>query len=88
MGSHHRFSRLFLTAAALALLSACMPPPAMREAQETTLNPLQACRAQCNRENQICTDQRAARDGGTVFGVGAICQNELQACLSRCGARQ
>lgn len=67
-------------------LAGCMATPAEREARDPSLDPTQACRAQCNRENAICTDQRSAGRGGDVpFGMGATCQNELQSCLNRCG---
>ncbi len=70
----------------LLALSGCMATPAQREAKDPKLDPTQACRAQCNRDNAVCTDQRSAGRGGDVpFGVGAACQNELQACLNRCG---
>lgn len=67
-------------------LSACMATPAQREAKDPALDPTQACRAQCNRNSSVCLDQRSAGRGTDVpFGTGAVCQDELQACLNRCG---
>lgn len=71
-------------AGALLLLGGCMAAPAQREA-EGKIDPTQACRVQCNRDSQVCEDQRSARSGNTTYGMGATCQNELSACLRRCG---
>jgi len=74
-----------LILAAVLLLSGCMAPPARRE---TGLDSSQACRAQCNREHQVCLDQESAGRsgvGGGIAGMGATCQRELEMCLPRCG---
>ncbi|MFC7331555.1 hypothetical protein [Rhodocista pekingensis] len=80
--------RQFALAALLpVLLTACMAPPARREAQGSATDGHQACLAQCNREADVCFDQRSAQDGNTTYGMGATCQTELKSCLTRCGGR-
>jgi len=76
-------------ALSLLLLSACMAPPAQREA-EGTIDPVRACRTACNRAADICADQRSAQSTGglaepTERGMTAVCNNELRQCLVRCG---
>lgn len=78
-------------AALLALLglAGCMAAPAQREGQGG-MDARRACIAQCNRDNNICTDQSSARSGNTSqvgntdYGMGATCKAELQSCLARC----
>lgn len=78
---------LFRLSLMVVALSGCMAMPAQREAQDKKLDPIQACKAQCTRDNNICLDQQSAgRRGGDVpYGAGAACQSALQSCLNRCG---
>ncbi|ACI97869.1 hypothetical protein [Rhodospirillum centenum] len=78
--------QIALAALLPVLLTACMAPPARREAQGAT-DGHQACLAQCNREADVCFDQRSAQDGNTTYGMGATCQAEMKSCLNRCGGR-